>query len=426
MKIGIQTWGSYGDVRPFMALAEGLKVAGHEVTLLITSLDNTAYETTLSTTGVKVQSVASPVIPDKAALSQIEASIFAESDSLKQTQTIIERLFLPVESEMYQAAEKLCRESDLVIGHFFHYPLHIAAERMGCSYVSIALVYSVLPSATVPPSGLPNLGSVGNRILWWLVRSMLNKKVKPYSDRLRVQLGLKPTRDLCADVWSSKQLTLVAVSSQLCKRPKDWPDYYQVCGFLSCPNVSFEADVPKALQDFLSVGEAPIYITFGSVMSVGDQQKAIQLLVDACEKASVRAIIQFADWSKLGVACNNQIHFVESASHTEIFPHCRVIIHHGGAGTSQAAILAGKPSIVVSHTSEQEFWGRELAKVGLAPTPITRQHLTAKQLAAEIIQVIADSRFSETASRIGQQMAKEDGVATAVKLIEQRFSLASK
>jgi len=43
MKIGIQTWGTEGDVRPFIALAGGLSAAGHEVTLAVTEIRNKRY-----------------------------------------------------------------------------------------------------------------------------------------------------------------------------------------------------------------------------------------------------------------------------------------------------------------------------------------------------------------------------------------------
>ena len=43
MKIGLQTWGSDGDIRPFLALAGGLRARGHEVSLVITSVDNDDY-----------------------------------------------------------------------------------------------------------------------------------------------------------------------------------------------------------------------------------------------------------------------------------------------------------------------------------------------------------------------------------------------
>jgi hypothetical protein len=46
MKIGLQTWGSDGDIRPFLALAGGLRARGHEVSLVVTSVDNKDYSLT--------------------------------------------------------------------------------------------------------------------------------------------------------------------------------------------------------------------------------------------------------------------------------------------------------------------------------------------------------------------------------------------
>lgn len=421
MKIGLQTWGSYGDIRPFMALAEGLQSDGHDVTLVITSIDDTGYEASLSRSGASIRTVASPVIQDRDTLSHIEATIFAESDPIKQTQTIIERLFVPAEATMYEAAEQLCKDNDLVIGHFFHYPLNIAAERTGCPYACIALVHSAVPSSHQPPSGMPGLGALGNRVLWSIVRSVLNKKLKKYSDRLREQHGLKPAHDLISDVWASKRLTLLAVSPQICSRKHDWPDYYQVCGFLNMQREIFQGGISEELQDFLSQGEAPFYITFGSVMSSGDQTETISILADAAQKVSVRTIIQAPGWREYGFASSTSVHYVDSAPHAEIFPFCKAIIHHGGAGTSQASLLAGKPSIVVTHTSEQEFWGRELARIGVAPKPLSRKTLRAEQLVNNIKLIEKSNTFSEEASRVGAKMAKEDGVTTAVRLINENF-----
>ena len=63
MRIGIQTWGSHGDVRPFLALAEGLQRAGHEVHLVITCVDSKDYADASSAAGVRIETVATPAIP---------------------------------------------------------------------------------------------------------------------------------------------------------------------------------------------------------------------------------------------------------------------------------------------------------------------------------------------------------------------------
>ncbi len=113
--------------------------------------------------------------------------------------------------------------------------------------------------------------------------------------------------------------------------------------------------------------------------------------------------------------------FVSAAPHHLIFPHCSAIVHHGGAGTTQSATLAGKPSIVVAHLSEQEHWGRELHRLGIAGKLSKRRSLTAKQLAGQIRYLRDNPGLVYTAEKIATAMKQENGVAEAVKVIEQRF-----
>lgn len=66
MRIGIQTLGSLGDIRPFLSLVDGLRRDGHYVTLVITCIDQSIDWLTASRHGVKIVSAASPVISDMA------------------------------------------------------------------------------------------------------------------------------------------------------------------------------------------------------------------------------------------------------------------------------------------------------------------------------------------------------------------------
>lgn len=424
MRIGVQTWGSQGDIQPLIALAEGLQHSGHDVTLVITGIDNNRYADTPSRNGTTLRSISTPVIHDSEVLQEIERDIFQQTDPLKQTQLILERLFLPAESAMYTAAQQLCRENDLVIGHFFHYPLHVAAERIGCPYVSIALVPSIIPSPHQPPSGLPDLGTLGNRILWSLVKSMFNRRLKTYPDRLRVRHGLDPARDMLSDVWAAKPLTLVAVSPQLCGNTTGWPSHYKVCGFLNQGEDVDDGDIADELLEFLQQGPPPIYLTFGSAMPGGDPEATLAILIEAVQKAAVRAIIQLADWHKYVPTPNPNptTLIVGTTPHAKVFPLCQAVLHHGGAGTSQTALLAGRPSIVVAHTSEQQFWGHTLSRLGVAPQPLVRHRLSADILTATIIEVVESTCFTLAAEHLAIQMRKEDGVATAVRYIDEYFS----
>ena len=98
-----------------------------------------------------------------------------------------------------------------------------------------------------------------------------------------------------------------------------------------------------------------------------------------------------------------------------------MVVHHGGAGTTQSTLLAGKPSIVVAHIADQFFWGSELERLGVAGKTLRRKGLNAKQLAARIARVLASPSMVLRAASLGTKMSAEDGVSKAVQLLEKHF-----
>ncbi|TFW35816.1 glycosyltransferase [Massilia horti] len=418
MKIGMLTWGSHGDIRPFLALADGLQAAGHDVHLVITCIEADAYINVGSRQGVKI-TVLRPLnfSPEQAEL--VGQTAYSIRNPMTQMATLLRMAFAPAEDAMFEAAQRLCAESELLIGHYFMYPLQIAAEHAGLPYVSVLLTHAAIPSAYHHPLSVPMLGKPGNRLLWWLSRVLLNRTIKQYPDRLRRQLGMRPMRDIVSEVWLSRHLTLVAVSPQICERQADWPASIQVCGFLDRPNCELEGAIPESLSAFLAAGEAPIYMTFGSWMpkDVQGQTVALRLLTEAANRANCRAIIQCHAWEACGFTSSDRILYIAAAPHQQIFPHCFAVLHHGGAGTTQSATLAGKPSIVVANISEQEHWGRELFRIGTAGKPTKRRNVTASALARQIRHVRDTPRMTDQARKIADAMRKENGVAEAVRWI---------
>ena len=95
------------------------------------------------------------------------------------------------------------------------------------------------------------------------------------------------------------------------------------------------------------------------------------------------------------------------------------VVHHGGAGTTQAATIAGCPSIVVEHASDQPLWGSVLQRRGIAPKMLHRRSLTAQKLARAIRSVLQTLSMKKKAEEIGAMMQKEDGLTRAVALVEQ-------
>lgn len=422
MKIGLQTWGSHGDVRPFLALAEGLRRAGHEVVLVITCVDSDAYARHVSPSGVEIRVVASPVMgPEDAG--KIGATVFDTRDPMRQMAKILRLAFTPVEDRMFAAAQRLCEECELVIGHFFMHPLRTAAERAGRPHASVMLSHGGIPSACDHPMRRRGGPALGNRLLWWITRLAVNRALLPDTNRLRARAGLPPVRDMIDDVWLSQQLTLVAVSPVIAVQQPDWPPAVQLSGFLDMPNIDAEGAVSPELAAFLAAGDAPVYMTLGSWMptDTGWQRQTLLLLTEAARLAGCRAIIQGADALACGFTSSDRFHYVAAAPHHAVFPHCCAVLHHGGAGTTQSATLAGKPSVVVPHISEQEHWGRELQRLGMAGKPVHRRKATAAGLARLVREVRETPAMTQAAVAAGAAMRQEDGVAAAVDLVERVF-----
>jgi UDP:flavonoid glycosyltransferase YjiC (YdhE family) len=106
------------------------------------------------------------------------------------------------------------------------------------------------------------------------------------------------------------------------------------------------------------------------------------------------------------------------APHGWLFPRLSAAVHHGGAGTVAAAMLAGIPSICVPFGADQFFWGSRVARLKCGPTPIPARRLTAKRLAEAIDLATRERIFKLCAARLAEQIGAEQGVERAVALID--------
>ena len=104
-----------------------------------------------------------------------------------------------------------------------------------------------------------------------------------------------------------------------------------------------------------------------------------------------------------------------------LFKRSTAVIHHGGAGTTGKGLRAGIPNIILPFTSDQPFWGRQVYKLGAGPKPIQPKRLTAIKLSGLINSAIQDDEMKKQASKIGEEIRSEDGIARAVNIIQGHF-----
>jgi len=212
---------------------------------------------------------------------------------------------------------------------------------------------------------------------------------------------------------------LHAYSEAVIHRPSDWPETATVTGYWFLDR-SDDWQPSSQLEDFLAQGEPPIYFGFGSIFG-RDPSRLTRLVLDAVKATGVRAIIARGggglDASQLDLP--NTVLGIDTAPHDWLFPQVAAVVHHGGCGSTAAALRAGCPTIICPFFGDQPFWGAKIKTLGVGPSPIPQKKLTVEKLSAAITQVTTDASIREKAELLGQRIRKEDGVANAVKFINQ-------
>ena len=183
--------------------------------------------------------------------------------------------------------------------------------------------------------------------------------------------------------------------------------------------------MPQGLLHFLKNGTPPIYMTLGSMTGTQRNELLItetaRLLYDAAKLVGSRAIIQ-SRWDNVsGIPEDENIFRVNSAPYTEVFPRCSVVVHHGGAGTTQTATLCGCPSLVIAHIPDQFLWGSELKRIGITSNVLNRRTVTSKKIAKELNRILNNPVMTENAKKTAAELVKENGVEKAIRILEDIF-----
>jgi len=171
------------------------------------------------------------------------------------------------------------------------------------------------------------------------------------------------------------------------------------------------------LADFLADGDKPVCVTFGSMIH-RDAERIYGALLDAIDQTGNRAVI-LTGWGGLQESrLPENIFVTESVPHDRLFPRCKAVIHHGGAGTTAAGLRAGIPNIVISFAADQPFWGKRVHAIGAGPRPIPVKKLTADRLGATLVRADAEA-IRNSAQAAGRSIRMDGGVGQAVTFIDE-------
>lgn len=100
--------------------------------------------------------------------------------------------------------------------------------------------------------------------------------------------------------------------------------------------------------------------------------------------------------------------FIQNAPHTQLFPYCDAVCHHGGAGTSYAGFICGKPTIVVPFFGDQFFWGEWIFAHGFGAEPVPFRSMDFIKLKNAFLYV-QNKEIQERSQILARVLKQENG-----------------
>ena len=400
--------GTRGDVQPMLALGIALKQAGHVVRIVAGS----NFTSWIESFGLEVH----PTV-DVEAMMRSELGIrWTESHRPSQQLKVMKQLWLSVKDETIRETLRGIRGADLILGGFVSEPLLLSIqEKFKIPIVTVALQpYRATRSGNASLLAIrPRHSSLFNLLIGrWIERLTWSIAREVVAD-LRMQLGL-PAQNASTYVLAARQIPAIyAFSKHVVPLSDDVKATTTGYWFLDEPFTP-----PSDLVRFIESGETPVYVGFGSMPSRTPGQ-IIQMVCSASEKIRKRVILS-RGWSvSQDFAVPDHIYVLNHAPHDWLFPLMSAAVHHGGAGTSSAAMRAGIPSVAIPHLGDQPYWGRRIFELGVGAKPIPRHKLTTENLVSSIQILLNDSRIRNRAEKLGELIRSERGIENALQYIER-------
>lgn len=411
------TYGSRGDVEPFIALAKGLQAAGHQV-LLATSerFCDFAQEHGVPFYPMSDASLALITSPDGRAMLEggtgwcrrIAAGVRLSRLSGPINDTLMR--------QTWAAAQAFVPTVIVFHAKLFAAP-HIA-EKLGIPAYLGALQPMYAATGAFPAMGFPELRIPGyNRLTYALVRRSIGLFRRAVNRFRHAVLNLPPIRsgtDVLFPPGAGGIPVLHAYSGAVLPRPTDWPSDVHITGYW---RLESGADYAPAadVAAFLQSGSTPVFIGFGSMTSV-DPRALGSLVTAALRKAGRRGIV-VNGWAEMEIRPRDGILAIEPTPYPWLFPRMAAVVHHGGAGTTAEGFHAGVPSVICPFFGDQPGWGRLSVALGVGTDPIPRSRLTVDRLAAAITRATTDRNLKENAAVLSARLSAEDGVGRAVRIL---------
>lgn len=408
----VATWGSMGDVNPFLGIAGGLKARGHAVTFLT----NQMFEDLALEAGVDFHPIAT----------MVEVQMTLNDPNLWHARKGFEVIWRSSVPAQRLLADYLMRQPDAdsltVIAHPLTLPgaavAHdrVPGQRLVATYLAPGNLRTVHDPMRLGPTCVPTwVPQAWRRWLWQRVdKDFLDPITLPDVNALRTSHGLAPVARYADMLYGAADVSLLLFPDWFGPMHADWPQPLVQTDFPLFDGFAAQ-DLGDDLRQFLAAGDAPLVFTFGSAMT--HAADAFAASVEACRRLGRRGLLltMFSEQVPHDLPAN--VKWFPYVPFRDLLPHVAAIVHHGGIGSTAESLRAGVPQLIVPMAYDQFDNGARVAALGVGTT-LRRTRYRPDAVAKRLDGLLRSERVKANCAAVGERFRGRDSLQRVCDSIE--------
>jgi len=418
MKFVLASWGSRGDVEPYVTVGRELDRRGHNVRMAVAP----EMVDFVESAGLAVVAYG-PSMQTSFDVHRSWARVFRNFwriQDLRRLSRELSDLVTQGWGDGTTTLLSLADGADLVLTSCVGFE-HLAANIAEYYDIPLATLFTFPWRANGQLlSFLPApLGRSAMTVYEWLSRGGAAKKIEqaqrrelglpkatgpwPWRIAKRGSLEIQAYDEVCypglADEWAKWNG----------QRPPKRP-------FVGALTMELPTDTDEEIASWIAAGTPPICFGFGSI-PVESAADTLAMISSACAQLGRRALICAAGTDFSGVSHFDHVKVVSVMNYAAALPACRAFVHHGGSGTTNAGLRAGVPALVLWTMPDQGAWGERVRRLKVGAR--RRFSTTTQESLVTDLRTILDPQYLTRARQLAARMTKPaESVAVAADLVE--------
>ncbi|MCV7298506.1 glycosyltransferase [Mycobacterium barrassiae] len=409
MKFALASYGTRGDIEPSIAVGRELLGRGHEVRIAVPP----NLVSLVETAGLGA-----------VAYGPNQQEGFWDADFLRKFWRVREvtRLWREAQAqlaeswaEMNATLVSLADGADLLFSGpgFPAIPANVA-EFYDIPFATMQY-FPMRPNGQLAPSVPSSLVRLAMTTLdwpqWWVT--------KRAEDAQRRNLGLPKARGPAPQRITKRGSLEIQAYDEACfpGLAAEWARWDGQRPFVGTLTIEMSTEADAEAASWIAAGTPPIFFGFGST-AVKSPAETVEMIGAACAELGERALV-CSGWSDFSdVSTPDHVKVVGAVNYATVFPACRAVAHHSGAGTTAAGLRAGVPTLSLPSTGDQKIWAAQVErlKIGKARDFAAT---TRESLVADLREILAPEYVAMAREFAGRMTDAAKSAATTADLLEK-------